>query len=141
MYGLRETDIVPPTWSKGVHDKIAPVWKQAYDILVNANHIRFIGYSLPAADAYVRYLLKSATLKAPHIKSIDVICLDSSGSVQRGYDKFVDFKFYRFANAHTEAYLDHLVKKALPDRYMPDTPLVPRIEEAHEEFMQEHSKR
>lgn len=134
--------IVPPTWSKGIHNEIAPVWKQAYDILVNSNHIRFIGYSLPSADAYVRYLLKTAALKAPHLKSIDVVCLDSSGSVKEAYGEFVEFKFSRFANARTETYLDYLVQKIIPEqRYLPTTPLTPAIETAHEEFMREHSDR
>ncbi len=142
LHGSTDSDIiVPPTWSKGIHSGIAPVWKRAYDILVNANHIRFVGYSLPSADAYVRYLLKAAALKAPHLKSIDIVCLDSSGSVKESYEDFVEFKFRRFANARTEAYLDYLAEKMIPSRYLPTTPLVPTIEKAHEEFMQEHSDR
>ena len=141
LHGSTDARIIPPTWSKGIHSEIAPVWNKAYDILVNSNHIRFIGYSLPTSDAYVRYLLKAATLKAPHIKSIDVICLDSSGAIKSGYDQFVNFKFRRFANARTEDYLKHLLEKIIPGLVSEIEQLVPVIEEAHEKFMQEHSIR
>jgi hypothetical protein len=37
--------IVPPTWAKGTHRRIAPTWKKAFEVLENSNQIRFIGYS------------------------------------------------------------------------------------------------
>ena len=99
--------IVPPTWSKGVNKQIVPAWEQAFQYLSAANHIRIIGYSLPTTDAYVKYLLKSAVIKANHLKRIDVICLDDNRQAARQrYDDFIPFAYYRFANANVTEYLD-----------------------------------
>jgi len=98
-------EIVPPTWSKGANRRIVAAWKRAYEYIVEANHLRIIGYSLPTADAYVKYLLKSAVTKSPHLKAIDVICLDNDGSVQRRYDEFVPFTYYQFRSADVSKYL------------------------------------
>jgi len=97
--------IVPPTWSKGANRKIITEWKKAYDYLTQANHLRIIGYSLPTADAYVKYLLKSAVTKAPHLKAIDVISLDDDGTVKRRYDEFMSFTYYRFVDKNVRDYL------------------------------------
>lgn len=71
---VRNGEIVPPTWNKAADRNIMPRWRLAREVLGNANHIRFVGYSLPESDAYVRYLLKSASLDAFNLKSISVIC-------------------------------------------------------------------
>lgn len=97
--------IVPPTWNKGANRKITVEWKRAYDYLTEANHLRIIGYSLPVADAYVKYLLKSAVTKAPHLKAIDVISLDQDGTVKNRYDEFMSFTYYRFVNKDVSEYL------------------------------------
>src|SRR5205823_3247496 len=68
--------IVPPTWNKGLQGNIRPAWRLAYKLLTEANHIRIIGYSLPLADAYVKYLLKAAIIHCERLKTIDVLCLD-----------------------------------------------------------------
>lgn len=104
-------EIVPPTWSKGANRRIATAWKRAYEYLVEANHLRIIGYSLPTADAYVKYLLKSAVTKAPHLKAIDVLCLDNNAGVVRSrFDEFIPFSYYRFSNANV---IDYLLEIAL----------------------------
>jgi hypothetical protein len=81
--------IVPPTWSKGAHPEIVPVWGEAKKALREANHIRVIGYSLPTADTYIRYLFKSAVLDSSNLKSIDVLSKDPDGATRRRYDDFV----------------------------------------------------
>lgn len=97
--------IVPPTWNKGLHENIKPDWRLAYKLLANANHIRIIGYSLPSADAYVKYLLKAAIINCEHLKSIDVMCLDFDGTVEKRYNEFICFPNYTFRNGHVEDYL------------------------------------
>ena len=121
--------IVPPTWSKGVNKKIVPAWKQAYEYLTEANHIRIIGYSLPTADAYVKYLLKSAVTKAPHLKAIDVICQDNDGSVRTRYDEFVPFTYYRFCETDASNYLAEIQLS----RFQPKL-IKFDIEKAHKRF-------
>jgi hypothetical protein len=127
--------IVPPTWSKGSHPEIVPAWRSALEVLRTANQIRFIGYSLPRADAYVRYLLKAAVLDAPHLKAIDVICLDPHEHARRSYDEFITFAYYRFVNRSTQEYLQALmpftVGNGLQGTRARD------LEDAHAAFMEE----
>lgn len=92
-------DIVPPTWAKGNHPSIVKTWKIANSILKDSNHIRFIGYSLPVADSYLKYLLKSAVIDTPNLKSLDVICMDGDGSVQNRYQDFFALNDFRFKNS------------------------------------------
>jgi hypothetical protein len=132
-----QSNIVPPTWNKTVFKKIRPNWDAAFSLLSEANHIRFIGYSLPPSDAYARYLFKAAALQSPHLKSIDVLCRDPDGSVQENYDRFITFKYRRFRNADT---LDYL--KAHLDTYKAEADTsqsalnFDRLEAAHERFFQ-----
>lgn len=46
--------IVPPTWKKAATPEIEAQWNAAHSLLIKANHIRVIGYSLPPTDAYVQ---------------------------------------------------------------------------------------
>jgi hypothetical protein len=107
LHGSIETTIVPPTWNKSdIDPKILDAWKLAYKALVEANYIRIIGYSLPATDTYVKYLLSSAVMKAFNLKKIDVICKDdSNGTIRKKYKKFINFKYYRFINGDVREYL------------------------------------
>jgi hypothetical protein len=74
LHGSIDTDImVFPTWNKSINVEAKKVWEAAYKALSTANQLRFIGYSLPVADAYVKYLLKSAVLESRHLKQIDII--------------------------------------------------------------------
>lgn len=99
---VSEGEIIPPTWSKGAHPAIAPRWELARQVLAKAQHIRFVGYSLPVADSYVRYLLKSAALESAHLKTIDVMCLDPDGSVEKRYRDFISLSSLRFSNVNSE---------------------------------------
>lgn len=99
--------IVPPTWNKMSKTLLKEVWKNAWKSLSNANYIRIIGYSLPIADSYIKYLLKASILNTVNLKAIDVICLDNNGEVKKRYDDFIDFNFYRFRNGNVKDYLEH----------------------------------
>ena len=144
LHGSIDTNsIIPPTWNKGVNkQEILSAWQLAYNSLIDANHLRIIGYSLPTTDTYIKYLLKSAVMKAQHLKSIDIICLDSDGSVKERYENFITFKYYRFANRNVIDYLQTNYKKyekmGIKD---PVTELpLDRLEDAHEEFFQSSSE-
>ena len=94
LHGSIDTVVIAPTWNKSViRPEILNAWKLAYKVLVEANHIRIIGYSLPITDTYVRYLLKSAAINAFNLKTIDVICLDPDGSVEAKYREFINLSF------------------------------------------------
>lgn len=106
LHGSIDTGvIVPPTWSKGVNTSIVSEWKVAYQFLSEATQLRILGYSLATADAYVKYLLKSAITKEPRLKQIDVICRDADGSVKARYDEFIKFDYYRFVSRSVDEYL------------------------------------
>lgn len=66
-------NIIPPTWNKVLDGRTVGQWKLAHKLLENANQIRIIGYSLPETDSYIKYLLKSAVVKAKNLKRIDVL--------------------------------------------------------------------
>jgi hypothetical protein len=127
--------IVPPTWSKGINKEIVPIWATAYQLLTRATQIRIIGYSLATADAYVKYLIKSAITKEPHIKKIDVICRDPDGSVKARFDDFIKFVNYRFANGTVEFYLRRHVNAYGGGRM--ETLSLDKLEMAHNQFMTE----
>jgi hypothetical protein len=97
--------IVPPTWNKTLNPRVLAEWQLASTMLAEANYIRIIGYSLPATDTYVRYLLKSAAMRSPHLKRIDVLCLDPSGEVRARYDEFIAFRYYNFRSGDVASYL------------------------------------
>ena len=129
-------DIVPPTWNKGANRKIVAEWERAYEYMVEANHLRIVGYSLPTADAYVKYLLKSAVTKAPHLKAIDVICLDDDvGSVRSRYNEFVRFTYYRFRNENVIEYLGRINFS----RFEPKSIKFDKLEKADRTFSNEES--
>lgn len=109
LHGSVGSSIVPPTWNKAVHPEIQPAWQDAWTALRSANQIRVLGYSLPQADAYVKYLLKWAVVDAPNLKNIDVLCLDPAGDVRARYSEFVTFRDCRFANIGVLEYLEYLV--------------------------------
>jgi hypothetical protein len=91
--------IVPPTWNKVASEEVKASWRLAYDLLANATQIRFLGYSLPATDNYVRYLLESAVLRSNHLKQIDVICLDDpQGAIEKRFRSLITFHRLRFCS-------------------------------------------
>src|SRR6266478_4541085 len=98
LHGSVDTSrIIPPTWNKGINRAMVDVWSAAHEILKQANQIRIIGYSLPVADAYIKYLLKSAVIDTPHLKQIDVLCRDSDGQTWARYRDFIKLDYARFA--------------------------------------------
>jgi hypothetical protein len=101
-----ESSIVPPTWNKVLNAQIISTWRLAFRVLRDATQLRVLGYSLPDTDTYVRYLLKAAALDAPHLKNVDVLCLDPDGRVEQRYDDFVTLPTYRFANIDLMRYLE-----------------------------------
>lgn len=104
-------NIVPPTWAKGTNKEIIPTWKTSFEILKESNHIRFIGYSLPTSDSYIKYLLKSAVVESKHLKSIDVLCLDNDGSVENRFRSFFQFNYFRFKSVDVMDYATGLKEK------------------------------
>ncbi len=134
LHGSADTGIIiPPTWNKGLaNNSIRAEWQIAYNSLSNANHIRFIGYSLPTNDSYLKYLLLTSIMEADHLKTIDVLCLDPNESVSRRFHDFIKFKKLRFRSDTTENYLvKHMQEygEGWPKEIQFD-----KLEHAHEDF-------
>lgn len=96
IHGSVDSGIVPPTWAKRMNTGELADWKAAFALLSKANHIRFLGYSLPQNDSYIRYLFKVAGTEFKHLKRIDVITLDREGETQKRYRELITFKNHRF---------------------------------------------
>ena len=106
LHGTVDTNIVAPTWNKWAIRSVKDAWKRAYELLRDANAIRILGYSLPTADTYVRYLLEAAVIESQNLKEIDAICLDDGQqTMKKHYASFVTCKFFRFKNANISDYL------------------------------------
>ena len=139
LHGCASSDeIVAPTWNKGVTKSMIPSWDAAFNLLSEANQIRVIGYSLPTSDAYLKYLLKAAVVKAPHLKALDVICLDGDGSTFQRYREFITFKYARFKNADSQSYLYGITQNPIvKEGRLPNQGVVTfsQIESKHAYFM------
>ncbi len=142
---IDKNNIVAPTWNKGgIKEKILKEWKLAHNVLIDANHLRIMGYSLPQGDAYVKYLLKSAAMESPHLKSIDVICRDPDGTVRKKYGEFIKLKYFRFADANITDYLQENHKQNYDGRL--EAPqgggelVLNKLENAHEDFMESYTQ-
>jgi hypothetical protein len=131
------TSIIPPTWNKQIADaSILTAWQAAHWLLERANHVRVIGYSLPQADNYIKYLFRAAIVDNPHLKSFDVLCLDPDGSVETRYDDFVKFPKYRFKSVDVETLLSTYELALRSHVEVWPTKLdLPSLEQAHETTM------
>jgi hypothetical protein len=114
----------------------------AIQLLMQANHIRVIGYSLPITDAYIKYLFKSAIIKNDNLKTLDVLCLDKENQAEARYKEFVEFPPYRFKNANVEDYLEHHYELwENTDDCSGGSIKMRSLETAHEAFFQDHTAR
>jgi hypothetical protein len=140
LHGSVDSDnIIAPTWNKSVARGILEVWATAHKLLSSANEIRIVGYSLPVADAYIKYLLKSAVVKSPHLKQIDILCRDGDGSTRSRYRDFISFKYARFAGADIHDYLELIRGQTYTRGRMGDGSLAfNQLELAHSDFFGEH---
>jgi hypothetical protein len=138
LHGSVETGlIVAPTWNKEVTQALLPDWTTAFELLSKANHIRIIGYSLPTADAYIRYLLRAAAINAQHLKRIDVLCLDDrQHSAKERYVEFIDPARLRFVPKNVIDYLQAIYKASLADV---DDLELRHLEREHESFFDKHA--
>jgi len=126
--------IIPPTYIKGLYQKEMPVsWKVAYALLMKANEIRIVGYSLPSSDCYIKYLLKAAIGDSKQLDRIDIVCLNKGNENER-YHQFISFDKFEFAPKSTENYLGYLYQLRgveLTDELI----TFDKLEKAHKEFM------
>jgi hypothetical protein len=108
--------IIPPEWNKGYDEgPFATLWKKAASAIHRANHLVFIGYSLPPTDMHSTVLFRTS-VKRENLKSLIVVNPDAEARrrtrdvVQRGISKstrVLSFDSFReFAAAHRELWRD-----------------------------------
>ncbi len=134
IHGSVDTEIlVPPTWNKQLEERIRRIWSDAYQLLSNANEIRIIGYSLPESDAYVKYLLKAASIETRNLKTIDVICMENGDTVQARYERFIEPEKSNYKNINMTMYLNK-VYDLIIQKNRGDIMEFNVLEEAHSQF-------
>ena len=102
--------IVPPTWNKGIEAGfILPVWKQALHELMSAGRIFIVGYSLPDADQFFKYLLGLALSKNTALTEIHIVS-DSSKIRERFEALFHPYFHGRVVKYHVEGTARFLVR-------------------------------
>ncbi len=86
LHGSIDRNIVPPTWNKNINNDIREDWVLATQLLSNATHVIFLGYSLPSTDNYIKFLLASSLNCNKKLKNISIITLDNDGETERRYN-------------------------------------------------------
>jgi len=137
---VEDGQVIPPTYNKGLFQPELPhSWKFAYTLLMKANQIRIVGYSLPQTDAYIKYLLKAAISDAMELERIDVVCLDPEKSVEAKYREFIKFRDWKFMDDRVEDYLgfifSHVSNSQPGDRFVFNT-----LEKSHDQFRNRHNR-
>ena len=75
--------ILPPTWNKTAKGYIKGVWKNSIEAIKNARRIIVIGYSFPATDNHIKYLIAEGLRSNVSLRSIDVWDLDPEKVIQQ----------------------------------------------------------
>jgi|GEM_PF-421734 len=73
--------LVPPSWDKTEHQALMrTVWESAADALNTATRICIIGYSMPEADAFFKYLITLGLADNHQLYKLIVVNKDESGA-------------------------------------------------------------
>jgi hypothetical protein len=86
---LRDFVIVPPSFSKN-YSLIRDTWRHAASELQDAEHIYFIGFSLPETDQFFAYLYALGTISRTRQRVICMANPDEDGKVEARLRKLVD---------------------------------------------------
>lgn len=79
-----EPVLIPPTWNKtSFHGQIEQVWRNAADVLRDAEHIFVIGYSLPETDWFFNYLFALGVDMTTPVSQFYVV--NSDGGVEKRF--------------------------------------------------------
>jgi len=68
--------LVPPSWDKSEYSEVMrPVWRKAVEAIQTATRICVIGYSMPEADAFFKFLLTLGLAENDHLYKLVVVDL------------------------------------------------------------------
>ena len=134
-------NIIPPTWNKTRPEKTTKIWQLANELIKNANHIRFLGYSLPESDNHLKYLLKTGIVDSElrNLKTVHVLCRDDPArSVEGRFQSLILPRFLTFKNTNISDYfgkIADLIRLSNAIRHQPQFILnCNKLEESHNHF-------
>jgi NAD-dependent SIR2 family protein deacetylase len=81
--------IVPPTWNKAEYQQVVNIWKRASQHLSEAENVIVVGYSLPEADQFFRYLFALGTIGEARPQRFWVVDPDPSGEVASRFQRLL----------------------------------------------------
>jgi hypothetical protein len=105
LHGDVNGEIIPPSWDKNLKTYL-PEWESAGQLLMNANEVRILGFSLPKSDVHVRLFLAACLSKCENLQNIDVICRDTSGEIKNIYLEYFKFPKIRLISSDIKQYLE-----------------------------------
>lgn len=85
------------------------IWYEAENLLAEADHWIFIGYSLPEADFELKHLIKSAEYRTPdrNRRKIDAVLYKDEKAKEK-FERFFGFENVTVYENGLEEYVDHL---------------------------------
>lgn len=84
--------LVPPSWDKTEYTQVLqPVWQEAVKELALATRVCIIGYSIPEADAFFRYLLTLALAENSKLYKLIVVNLGKQAKLR--YSRLLETLF------------------------------------------------
>jgi hypothetical protein len=84
--------LIPPSWDKSEYRQIMkPIWTEAVEQLKHAARICVIGYSMPEADAFFKYLLALALSENHNLYKLIVV--DKNPQIAARYENLLDQTF------------------------------------------------
>jgi hypothetical protein len=95
--------LIPPSWDKSEYREIMqPIWAKAVEELRRASRICIVGYSMPEADSFFKYLMALALSENHNLYKFIVV--DKSAETLNRYEQLLDpvFRERRFVPHEAE---------------------------------------
>lgn len=93
--------VVPPTFYKDLKNVfLGQIWNKADNLLRQANHIIFCGYSFPDADMHIKYLLKRSQVNRGGPNQLRFTVINSKKKKELMRDE--EHRFKRFLGNNVE---------------------------------------
>lgn len=115
LHGSVDTNIIPPTWNKTINNEIHDDWYLSTQLLKEATHIIFLGYSLPLTDTYIKFLFSSSLNSNQRLKKISAISLDSDELTELRF-KSLFTKNFKYHNKNLK-YFFQFIQEILNEEY------------------------
>jgi NAD-dependent SIR2 family protein deacetylase len=89
--------VIPPSYFKNYNNQyLSEIWNKAEEVLTEADHIIFCGYSFPDADIHIKYLLKRAELNRFNDNGLKISVFNHHTGKKRNIKIDEESRFKRF---------------------------------------------